>query len=144
MHRILVTGGAGFIGSNLVESLLKREDVALVRMLDDLSTGYWENVQEFLDHPKYEFLEGSITDYSTVEKALKDITRVSHQAAMGSVPRSIENPIRTNNVNVNGTLNVLNASKNFGIDRVVLAFSSSTYGDSAELPKVEEHIQKEI
>ena len=138
MHKILVTGGADFIGSNLVESLLKRDDVALVRLFDDLSAGYWENVQEFLDHPNYEFMEGSITDHSTGEKALIDITRVSHQAAMGSVPGSIENPIRTNNVNVNGTLNVLNASKNFDVDWVVLVFSSSTHGDSAELPEVED------
>ena len=130
MHSVLVTGGAGFIGSNLVESLLKRDDIKLVRVLDDLSTGYWENVREFQGNPKYDFIEGSITDYSTCEKALKGIDLVSHQAALGSVPRSIENPIRNNNVNVNGTLNILNASKDLGVKRVVLAFSSSTYGDS--------------
>lgn len=144
MHSILVTGGAGFIGSNLVESLLKRDDVGLVRVLDDLSTGYWENIQDFINHPKYQFLEGSITDYNTCEKALNGITRVSHQAALGSVPRSIENPIRTNNVNVNGTLNLLNASRDMGVERVVLAFSSSTYGDSKELPKVEDRIGKPL
>jgi len=144
MHSILVTGGAGFIGSNLVESLLKRDDVGLVRVLDDLSTGYWENVREFQGNSKYEFIEGSITDYSTREKALKGIDLVSHQAALGSVPRSIENPIRTNNVNVNGTLNILNASKDLGVKRVVLAFSSSTYGDSKELPKVEDRIGRPL
>jgi len=144
MHSILVTGGAGFIGSNLVESLLKRDDVGLVRVLDDLSTGYWENVREFQGNSKYEFIEGSITDYSTCEKALKGIDLVSHQAALGSVPRSIENPIRTNNVNVNGTLNILNASKDLGVKRVVLAFSSSTYGDSKELPKVEDRIGRPL
>lgn len=144
VHSVLVTGGAGFIGSNLVETLLNRDDVGLVRVLDDLSTGYWENIQDFVDHPKYQFIEGSITDYNTCEKAIKGITRVSHQAALGSVPRSIENPIRTINVNVNGTLNVLNASREMGVERVVLAFSSSTYGDSKEIPKVEERIGKPL
>src|SRR5690606_23495935 len=132
MHKILITGGAGFIGSNLVERLVQREDVELVRVLDDFSTGYVENVKEFKNHPKYEFIEGSITDYNICIKALKGINKVSHQAALGSVPRSIENPIRTNEVNVGGTLNILHASKEIGIERVVLAFSSSTYGDSKE------------
>lgn len=143
-HKVLVTGGAGFIGSNIVERLLERDDVELVRVLDDFSTGYVENVNEFKNHPKYEFIEGSITSYNTCIRAIRDIDLISHQAALGSVPRSIENPIRTNDVNVGGTLNVLHASKEMDVKRVVLAFSSSTYGDSKELPKVEDRVGKPL
>lgn len=137
---LLITGGAGFIGSNLVERFLDDERIGLVRVLDDLSNGLYENIAPFEFHPKFEFIEGDICDYATCQRAMKGIHKVTHQAALGSVPRSIENPMRTNEVNVGGTVNILHAAKEEGADRVVLAFSSSTYGDSRELPKVEERI----
>ena len=136
---LLITGGAGFIGSNLVEHFLKDDRVALVRVLDDLSNGYYENIAEFESHPKFDFIEGDICDYNTCIKATKGIHKISHQAALGSVPRSIENPMKTNEVNVGGTVNILYAAKENGVERVVLAFSSSTYGDHPGLPKVEGH-----
>lgn len=134
---LLITGGAGFIGSNLVKHFLNDDRVALVRVLDDLSNGYFENIQEFTEHPKFEFIKGDITDYQTCLKACEGIDKISHQAALGSVPRSIENPMRTNEVNVGGTVNMLYAAKEKGVERIILAFSSSTYGDHPGLPKVE-------
>ena len=116
----------------------------MVRVIDDFSNGYRSNVTEFINHPKYEFIEGDICDYETCLKATKGIDRISHQAALGSVPRSIENPMRTNEVNVGGTVNVLHAAYSQGVDRVILACSSSTYGDSRELPKKEERIGKPL
>ena len=141
---LLITGGAGFIGSNLVEHFLKDNRIALVRVLDDLSNGYYENIQEFEGHPKFEFMEGDICDYNTCLKACESIDKISHQAALGSVPRSIENPMRTNEVNVGGTVNMLYAAKEQGVDRIILAFSSSTYGDHPALPKVEVRIGKPL
>ncbi len=141
---LLITGGAGFIGSNLVEKYLQDERVGLVRVVDDLSNGYYENIAEFEHHPKFEFIKGDICDYAVCTRAMRGIHKVTHQAALGSVPRSIENPARTNEVNVGGTVNILHAAKEAGVDRVVLAFSSSTYGDSAELPKVEERIGRPL
>lgn len=141
---LLITGGAGFIGSNLVEHFLKDDRVALVRVLDDLSNGYYENIQEFEGHPKFEFIEGDICHYDTCLKACEGIDKISHQAALGSVPRSIENPMRTNEVNVGGTVNMLYAAKEQGVDRIILAFSSSTYGDHPGLPKVEDKIGKPL
>lgn len=138
--KILVTGGAGFIGSNIVENLLQDERVELVRVVDDFSNGYRKNVDEFTGNPKYDFMYGDICDYNFCLKATAGINRITHQAALGSVPRSIENPMRTNEVNVGGTVNILQAAHQQGVDRVVLACSSSTYGDSPELPKVEERI----
>lgn len=135
---LLITGGAGFIGSNLVAHFLKDERVGKVRVLDDLSNGYYSNIEPFLDHPDFEFIEGSITSYETCLQAMEGMHKVTHQAALGSVPRSIANPMLTNEVNVGGTVNILHAAKEKNIDRVILAFSSSTYGDSKELPKVEE------
>lgn len=137
---ILVTGGAGFIGSNLVEALLKDERVGKVRILDNLATGYLENIQEFMDNPNFEFLEGDIRDYETCLKACEGMDLISHQAALGSVPRSIVDPLTTNAVNITGTLNVFTAAKEKGVTRVVYAASSSTYGDSQGLPKVEDKI----
>jgi UDP-N-acetylglucosamine 4-epimerase len=134
---LLITGGAGFIGSNLVEHFLKDKRVGLVRILDDLSNGYYENIEEFIGHPRFEFMEGDICDYDTCLKACEGIHKISHQAALGSVPRSIEDPMLTNKVNVGGTVNVLHAAKTQGVERVILAFSSSTYGDHPGLPKVE-------
>ena len=141
---LLITGGAGFIGSNLVEHFLKDERVALVRVLDDLSNGYYENIAEFEGQPKFEFIEGDICDYETCLKACEGIHKISHQAALGSVPRSIENPMRTNEVNVGGTVNMLYAAKEQGVSRIILAFSSSTYGDHSGLPKVEDRIGKPL
>jgi UDP-N-acetylglucosamine/UDP-N-acetylgalactosamine 4-epimerase len=134
---ILITGGAGFIGSNLVEALLKDERVGKVRVLDNLATGYLENIEAFFVHPNFEFLEGDIRDYQMCLKACEDIDLVSHQAALGSVPRSINDPLTTNEVNITGTLHIFTAAKEKGIKRVIFAASSSTYGDSKNLPKVE-------
>jgi UDP-N-acetylglucosamine 4-epimerase len=138
--KLLITGGAGFIGSNLVEHFLQDERVALVRVLDDLSNGYYQNIQEFEAHPKFEFIKGDITDYELCLKACEGIDKISHQAALGSVPRSIENPMRSSEVNILGTVNILHAAVKQGVERVILACSSSTYGDHPGLPKVEERI----
>lgn len=137
MQNILVTGGAGFIGSNLVSNLLQDNRVALVRVLDNFATGFKHNISEFEKHPKFEFYEGDIRDYETCLQALKGIHLVSHQAALGSVPRSIKDPITTNAVNIDGTLNIFKAAVEQKIRRVVFAASSSTYGDSQGLPKIE-------
>lgn len=143
-YRILVTGGAGFIGSNLVETLLKHPQVSFVRVLDNLSNGHRRNIEDFLDNPRFEFIEGDIRDYSTCIQACKGIDRISHQAALGSVPRSIKAPLTTNAVNIGGTLNIFTAAKDSGIKRVVYACSSSTYGDSPALPKREDVIGNPI
>lgn len=137
---LLITGGAGFIGSNLVEHFLKDERVSLVRVLDDLSNGYYSNIKEFEDHPKFEFIKGDITNYDTCLKACEGIDKITHQAALGSVPRSIENPMRSTEVNILGTVNVLHAAVKNNVERVILACSSSTYGDHPGLPKVEDKI----
>ena len=133
----LITGGAGFIGSNIVEYLLKNK-AGKVRVLDNLSNGYFENIKDFLSFPNFEFIEGDIRSIETCREAVKDIHYVSHQAALGSVPRSISDPILTNEVNINGFLNIITAIKeNKNVKRFVYAASSSTYGDSKELPKIE-------
>lgn len=137
---LLITGGAGFIGSNLVEHFLEDERVGLVRVLDNLSNGYIENIQEFFDHPRFEFIEGDIRSYETCLKACKGIDKISHQAALGSVPRSIENPMQSTEVNILGTVNLMYAAIQQKVERIILAFSSSTYGDHPDLPKVEENI----
>ena len=138
--RILVTGGAGFIGSNLVPTLLQDERVSKVRVLDNLATGSFDNISEFNGDRKFEFLEGDIRNYATCLKACEDIDLISHQAALGSVPRSINDPLTTNEVNITGTLNIFTAAKEKKIRRVVYAASSSTYGDHPGLPKVEDKI----
>lgn len=142
--KLLITGGAGFIGSNLVEHFIQDDRVSLVRVLDDLSTGYVENIQEFIGHPKFEFIQGDICDYNTCLQATEGIHKITHQAALGSVPRSIDNPMRSTEVNILGTVNILHAAVKNGVDRVVLACSSSTYGDSVELPKQEDRIGNPI
>lgn len=140
--KILVTGGAGFIGSNLVEALLKRSDVELVRVLDNLATGHLANIEAFMGLPNFEFLEGDIRNINDCMKACEGIDAVSHQAALGSVPRSIADPINSHNVNVNGFLNMLEAVRAKGIKRFVYASSSSVYGDLNESPKVETRVGK--
>lgn len=137
---LLITGGAGFIGSNLVEHFLEDERIGLVRVLDNLSNGYIENIQEFFNHPDFEFINGDIRDYETCVKACEGIDQISHQAALGSVPRSIENPMQSTEVNILGTVNLMYAAVQQKVERIILAFSSSTYGDHPDLPKVEEKI----
>jgi UDP-N-acetylglucosamine 4-epimerase len=141
---ILLTGGAGFIGSNLTKALLQHASVSLVRVIDNFSTGYKQNLEDILQHPKFELIEGDITDYATCEKVMQGIDLVSHQAALGSVPRSIVDPINTNANNITGTLHIYTAAKNAGIKRIVYAASSSTYGDSQSLPKVEDSIGRPL
>lgn len=135
-YSFLVTGGAGFIGSNLVEFLLN-SNAKFVRVLDNFSTGKRSNIESFLNNSKFELIEGDIRNYKDCEKAVKDINFVSHQAALGSVPRSISDPITTNEVNISGFLNILNAIRESDVKKFVYAASSSTYGDSKTLPKVE-------
>jgi UDP-N-acetylglucosamine 4-epimerase len=138
-YSFLVTGGAGFIGSNLVEYLLKYK-ARKVRVLDNLSTGYIHNIENFLSNPAFEFIEGDIRNFRTCQSATGDTDFVFHQAALGSVPRSIADPITTNEVNISGFLNMLVAVKESKVKRMIYAASSSTYGDSTTLPKVEENI----
>ena len=136
---ILVTGGAGFIGSNIVETLLT-QDVKFVRILDNLKTGKMENIQFLLDkYDKVEFMYGDISNLEDCRKAVKDIDVITNQAALGSVPRSVNDPLSSHIANVNGFLNILIAAKEEGIKRVVYASSSSVYGDHPVLPKVEEN-----
>jgi UDP-N-acetylglucosamine 4-epimerase len=134
--RFLITGGAGFIGSNLVEHLLNKGAKKVV-VLDNLSNGFYKNIELFIHHPAFQFIEGDIRNPLTCLKACKDIDYVSHQAALGSVKRSIENPIDTNDVNITGFLNMLIAARDNGIKRFVYASSSSVYGDNQQLPKLE-------
>lgn len=135
---ILVTGGAGFIGSNLCEALLEKN--YQVRCLDNFATGKKENIAPFLEHPDFILIEGDIRDLETCQQACKGVDFVLHQAALGSVPRSINDPLTSNEVNVNGFLNMLKAAGDQQVQRFVYAASSSTYGDSTVLPKVEENI----
>lgn len=131
--RVLVTGGAGFIGSNIVGFLL--ENKIRVTVLDNLATGRISNLEEFFDNPLFTFIEGDITDYETCLLAVSDVDVITHQAALGSVPRSIELPYNTHNVNATGFLNMLNAAKEGGIKKFVYASSSSVYGNSTVSPK---------
>ncbi|WGI17652.1 SDR family oxidoreductase [Methanonatronarchaeum sp. AMET-Sl] len=131
---VLVTGGAGFIGSNLAEELSKNHDV---KILDNLSTGKIENISELLNKNNVEFIEGSITDLNLVKESLSGVDWVFHQAALASVPRSVKNPEKTNQANIDGTLNVLTAARDLGVNKVVFASSSSVYGGGEDLPKKE-------
>lgn len=136
-YKFLITGGAGFIGSNIVEYLIKY-NAGHVRVLDNLSNGYFENIKQFQGLSNFEFIEADIRDIDTCKNAVIDIDYVSHQAALGSVPRSISNPILTNEVNISGFLNMISATNDAkNVKRFVYAASSSTYGDSKSLPKVE-------
>lgn len=140
--KILITGGAGFIGSNLCEYfILKGADLVC---LDNFSTGFRHNIQELEKHPRFSLIKGDIRNIEDCRLAVKDVDYVLHQAALGSVPRSINDPITTNEVNVMGFLNMLVASKEADVKRFVYAASSSTYGDSDKLPKTEEVIGKPL
>lgn len=140
--KILVTGGAGFIGSNLCESLLDKGNS--VFCLDNFETGRRENLSSFLKNDNFTLIEGDIRNFDTCLKATKGMDMIMHQAALGSVPRSIEDPLRTHSINNTGFLNMLEAARLSKVDRFIYAASSSTYGDSKELPKVEERIGKPL
>jgi len=140
--RLLITGGAGFIGSNLVEHFLMQGNHVVC--LDNFATGKMDNIRPFFDNPDFTLIEGDIRDIETCRKAVKNTEIILHQAAMGSVPRSIKDPKTTNDVNIGGFVNMLVAAKDAGIRRFVYAASSSTYGDSPSLPKVEEVIGKPL
>ena len=139
---ILITGGAGFIGSNLCEYFLSKD--YFVVCLDNFSTGHRLNVDEFVANPNFKLIEGDIRSLETCKNAVQNIDYVLHQAALGSVPRSINDPVATNEVNITGFLNMLVAVKESDVKRFVYAASSSTYGDSASLPKVEDKIGKPL
>ncbi len=138
--RVLVTGGAGFIGSSLCHDLLERDNEVVC--LDNFATGKKENISDLKDNPHFKLIEGDIRDTEVCNKAVKGVDVVLHQAALGSVPRSIADPATTNAVNGNGFLNMIIATRDAGIKRFVYASSSSVYGDSTELPKVEERTGK--
>ncbi len=140
--KILVTGGAGFIGSNLCEILLDKKNQVIC--LDNFATGKRENINHLMSNPDFKLIEGDIRNLDDCKKAVKDVDFVLHQAALGSVPRSIKDPITSNDVNVSGFLNMLIASRDAGVKRFVYAASSSTYGDSKGLPKVEDVIGKPL
>ncbi|ALJ04022.1 Vi polysaccharide biosynthesis protein VipB/TviC [Pseudalgibacter alginicilyticus] len=141
-NTVLVTGGAGFIGSNLCEVLLE-SDVKVV-CLDNFSTGKRENVTPFLENPNFKLIEGDIRNLDDCHTACKGVHYILHEAALGSVPRSINDPITTNDVNISGFLNMLVAARDAKVKRFVYAASSSTYGDSKALPKLEDHIGKPL
>jgi UDP-N-acetylglucosamine 4-epimerase len=142
-YSFLVTGGAGFIGSNIVEYLIDHH-AKKIRILDNLSTGFLKNIEPFLSLPNVEFIQASITDAEICMQACQNMDYVLHQAALGSVPRSLANPIASNEANVTGFLNVLWACKENSVKRLVYASSSSVYGDSPLLPKQESHIGKPL
>jgi len=136
MKKYLVTGGAGFIGSNIVEKLLKAGES--VRVVDNFSTGSKKNIEEFLGNPNFELIEGDLANLDTAKKAVFEIDFILHEAAVPSVPRSIEDPIRTNNANITATLNLLISARDAKIKKFVFASSSSIYGDNPDLPKKED------
>jgi UDP-N-acetylglucosamine/UDP-N-acetylgalactosamine 4-epimerase len=140
--KILITGGAGFIGSNLVNHFLLEGHQVIC--LDNLSTGFERNIIGFIGNPHFTFIKGDIRDIETCSQAMMGCDFVSHQAALGSVPRSITDPITTNSVNISGFLNMLIAARDSGVERFVYAASSSTYGDSKKLPKIEEEIGRPL
>ena len=142
MTNILVTGGAGFIGSNLCETLIEKGHH--VTCLDNFATGKMENLETLLPHPNFKLITGDIRSLDDCRNATSGVDYVFHEAALGSVPRSITDPITTNDVNVSGFLNMLVASRDAGVKRFIYAASSSTYGDSASLPKIEEVIGRPL
>ncbi|SDR69182.1 SDR family oxidoreductase [Gramella sp. MAR_2010_147] len=140
--KILVTGGAGFIGSNLCETLISLG--AEVRCLDNFATGHKRNLDAIINNSAFELIEGDIRDINTCNTACKDVDYVFHEAALGSVPRSLKDPVTSNEVNISGFLNMLVAARDAGVKRLVYAASSSTYGDSEALPKIEDNIGKPL
>lgn len=142
MKKVLVTGGAGFIGSNLCNALL--DNNFSVVCLDNFSTGFRKNIEPLLSKKKFSLIEGDIRNFDDCKNAVIGVDYVLHQAALGSVPRSIKDPITSNDVNVSGFLNMLVVSRDAGIKRFIYAASSSTYGDSTTLPKIEEKIGKPL
>jgi len=140
--KILVTGAAGFIGSNLCETLLDLGSIVVG--MDNFATGHKKNISSLLEHGNFTFVEGDIRDLDTCHKVCEGVDFILHQAALGSVPRSINDPITSNSVNVGGFLNMLVAARDAGVKRFVYAASSSTYGDSKALPKIEENIGKPL
>lgn len=142
MKHILVTGGAGFIGSHIVERLLQTEDVQTIRILDNLTTGFINNIKPFLNDPRVQWMEGDIRSKQTCEEAVKGMDKICHQAALGSVPRSIKEPIASFDTNISGFINILDAARNAGIFHLVYASSSSVYGDADYQPKIESRIGK--
>lgn len=140
--KILITGGAGFIGSNLCSYFLSKNYEVVC--LDNFETGHKKNIEKHLSNPNFNLIDGDIRQYDICAKAVLGITYVLHQAALGSVPRSIKDPLTSNEVNVTGFLNMLHAAKEAGVKRFVYAASSSTYGDSEALPKVEDNIGKPL
>lgn len=142
MRKILVTGGAGFIGSNLCEELVKKGNYVVC--LDNFSTGRIENIQGLLDNNRFKLIERDIRNLDTCLKAVNGVDVVFHEAALGSIPRSIDDPITTNAVNISGFLNMLVAARNAKIDRFIFAASSSAYGDNETIPKVEDTIGKPL
>ena len=140
--KILVTGGAGFIGSNLCDALLERNYE--VHCMDNLLTGKYSNISHLIGNPRFTFFETDIRSIDACKEAMNGCDVVAHLAALGSVPRSINDPLTTNSINIDGFLNVIHTAKELGIKRFVFAASSSTYGDSASLPKVEDIIGKPL
>ncbi|MGE8427208.1 MAG: SDR family oxidoreductase [Sphingobacterium sp.] len=142
MSKILITGGAGFIGSNLVEHFLGKGHLVVV--LDNFATGHRHNLTQHVENPNFTLIEGDIRNNTDCQKAVEGVDYVLHQAALGSVPRSIKDPQTSNEVNVTGFLNMLVAARDAGVKRFIYAASSSTYGDSESLPKVEDIIGKPL
>jgi nucleoside-diphosphate-sugar epimerase len=136
MDKYLITGGAGFIGSNIVKKVLDNGD--FVRVVDNFSTGRRENIAEFLENQNFELIESDLTNLETAKKAVRGMDFVLHQAAVPSVPRSIEDPITSNSANIDATLNLLVAARDEKVKKVVYASSSSVYGDNPDLPKMED------
>ena len=142
MRKILVTGGAGFIGSNLCEEFLETSNEVIC--LDNFSTGKFENIRRLFDYKNFSLIVGDIRNLNDCRQAVEGVEYVFHEAALGSVPRSIKDPVTTNEVNISGFLNVLVAARDAKVKRLIYAASSSTYGDSESLPKVEELIGKPL
>jgi UDP-N-acetylglucosamine 4-epimerase len=141
-RKILVTGGAGFIGSNLIESLLTAGNSVVC--LDNFVTGKRQNISGFIGNPDFKLIEGDIRNYDTCRRAVEGVELVFHQAALGSVPRSVSDPISTTEVNIGGFVKILFASREAGIKRFIYAASSSVYGDNKRLPKIEEETGKPL